>query len=922
MGKKIIVFLLVVAFGLLPVYGCSKQQTDKYPTPSAPILTSTLDSIIVQLIDGAEYKIEDNNWQEENIFTDLESNTEYTVYMRIKAQDGKNASDIVSATITTKNEYINPAIDINVGIDVQKTIIEENKKNISSVSIFNLNEENKNNLFDENDSTYYMSDLIDTENMASLQFDLNDKPSDSNSHIASGIKYIDRIDIYPYIEEDAVKFFPENFDIEISADGVNYTVIASRVDYDTPTDAITIRFAAQSTRYIKINITKANNDKVAFSEIIPYFDFWYSQGSIDAEDGATYYVSNEGDDANSGISPEYPFKTLNRVNSLILNPGNKIYLKKGDIFIGESLMPTGNGTQENPIVISNYGEGENPVIIAGKGMAHGIRLFNNDYYTIDGIDFSDSVTGVNAVSYFKNTDENYSIFEAVKGLIIKNCNFDKMQGNVIIYPSTPVSMRYPDMYFGAGINIVGYSNTSTKNTAVYDGITIENCNFNECDTGIINTLNDMESSYENLNYFDTARPCEAHRNFNTRSLLNLNIKDVNITKSIRSGGIMLYGAYDGCIDNAFIDETGIIGMPWGVAACQISMSEDFTVKKSLFQRTYLRNNSVDGEGFDFESGNINVTLKDSTIKDCEGPAILTYGKNLGWKGTNYNCVVDNCVLENNGIQNTNDHSKVFKDYPDSNEGGIVKNTTITLAYEGQGFLPGYKVDGEVLGGVYNQDNDKTLFGLDFDFETNIVKNPDGVIVAGVGFDENNYYNIVSYNKAWTVDKPQNVYDNNEMVKDTQFEIWYKYNIEQLSDGELSGNYNYNSGFSTKPMPGENIFITLTVDLEEIKEINTLKMFGLGKFPNWLVGSQSCMLPKDFYFEVSNDGVNYTKATIIGHNDGSVVDFDANGIAVNTFQFMVEEARYFRIVITKANENPAVAGEFAIQIAELQLFNLQ
>src|SRR4051794_29493850 len=58
--------------------------------------------------------------------------------------------------------------------------------------------------------------------------------------------------------------------------------------------------------------------------------------------GATYYVSAAGSDSAMGTSPETPWRTLARVTSAPLAPGDQVLLRGGDGF-GETLAPARSG---------------------------------------------------------------------------------------------------------------------------------------------------------------------------------------------------------------------------------------------------------------------------------------------------------------------------------------------------------------------------------------------------------------------------------------------------------------------------------------------------------------------------------------------------------------------------------------------------
>lgn len=74
----------------------------------------------------------------------------------------------------------------------------------------------------------------------------------------------------------------------------------------------------------------------------------------------TYYVSAIGSDGNPGTQAA-PFKTLAKINTMYLQPGDQVLLHRGDIFRG-ALDLKGGGLTNNPITIGAYGSGAAPII--------------------------------------------------------------------------------------------------------------------------------------------------------------------------------------------------------------------------------------------------------------------------------------------------------------------------------------------------------------------------------------------------------------------------------------------------------------------------------------------------------------------------------------------------------------------------------
>ncbi len=69
--------------------------------------------------------------------------------------------------------------------------------------------------------------------------------------------------------------------------------------------------------------------------------------------GTKYYVSEDGNDANDGKSPEKAWKTLEKVSSASLKSGDGVFFKRGDTFRGQLVAQSG-------VTYSAYGEGAKP----------------------------------------------------------------------------------------------------------------------------------------------------------------------------------------------------------------------------------------------------------------------------------------------------------------------------------------------------------------------------------------------------------------------------------------------------------------------------------------------------------------------------------------------------------------------------------
>ncbi len=113
-------------------------------------------------------------------------------------------------------------------------------------------------------------------------------------------------------------------------------------------------------------------------------------------DPQAYYVDAvEGNDINDGKTPQTAWKSLEKLNSLTINAGNKILFRTGQRWHGQ-LTIKNSGTVENPIVIGSYGDGDQPVLSA-VGIVN-LRENNNNNDIEDGEWIPYNAVGGNGLS--------------------------------------------------------------------------------------------------------------------------------------------------------------------------------------------------------------------------------------------------------------------------------------------------------------------------------------------------------------------------------------------------------------------------------------------------------------------------------------------------------------------------------------------
>jgi len=109
--------------------------------------------------------------------------------------------------------------------------------------------------------------------------------------------------------------------------------------------------------------------------------------------GTSYYIcSSVGNDTNGGTISQ-PWKSLAKISSTTLSPGDTVFFRKGDRFEGHFVV-NGSGSASQPVVIAAYGAGNKPVLTGEVGLAGGgdfreaIYINNNDNIVIEGLEIN------------------------------------------------------------------------------------------------------------------------------------------------------------------------------------------------------------------------------------------------------------------------------------------------------------------------------------------------------------------------------------------------------------------------------------------------------------------------------------------------------------------------------------------------------
>ena len=194
-----------------------------------------------------------------------------------------------------------------------------------------------------------------------------------------------------------------------------------------------------------------------------------------------YLSSSQGNDSNKGTI-NAPWKTLKKINTISLKPGDKVFFKKDDTFLGHFVV-NGSGSKKKPIVIGSYASGKLPILSGAVGAENGgdhqeaILILNNDNIIVENIEIQNnrliSRSGVrDQDSYGIQVLNNGN--ESLENFIFRNITFKN------VYASLPVLKEKGENAFN-GLEVAALRFFSTRNTKNsiknIQNTLVENCHF-------------------------------------------------------------------------------------------------------------------------------------------------------------------------------------------------------------------------------------------------------------------------------------------------------------------------------------------------------------------------------------------------------------------------------------------------------------
>lgn len=408
----------------------------------------------------------------------------------------------------------------------------------------------------------------------------------------------------------------------------------------------------------------------------------------------TYYVSPYGDDANSGLSAEAPWKTINKVNSFSFKAGDSILFEGGQTFVG-SIFFWGDdmGSSSHPVVLSSYGAGRAQINASGSG--NGLMAYNTGGIEVRKlVFFSNGATANkhNGVEFY--TDSTADI------------------DHIIIDSVETYGFGTRGISIGAWSNEKGFTNVKITNSVAHEN----------GETGIETYGHWPRFSHKNV----YVGYCKAYNNFGRKDR----------TDKHSGSGIIVSGVDGATIEYCEAFANGKNNGHYGGGPVGIWF---YDVKNGVIQYSESHHNQAgldaDGGGFDIDGGSQNCIIQYCYSHDNEGAGYGMY--EYGSPNAFTNNVIRYNISENDARKN-NDGALAFWGASSASMvmNSQIYNNTVYMNTTGMvwGTPSAVKVLGTAMSGVTIRNN---IFHITSGVR--MLRATDAFATSAILFQNNNYY---------------------------------------------------------------------------------------------------------------------------------------------------------------------------------------
>lgn len=369
--------------------------------------------------------------------------------------------------------------------------------------------------------------------------------------------------------------------------------------------------------------------------------------------GTDYYVDSlSGSDINLGTEADSAWKTLDKVNATVFQPGDRILLKAGSVWENQTLAPGGSGSIGSPIIIDQYGSGSKPAIKANGQFNDAVTLFNQQYWEIHNLDVSNKapVTGTFAESLgdYRGIHITGQDAGSLKYFRINGVDVHDVSGEIAWISGTVPTTPDPGIRFKTGWDgskktggiVFDVSVSDPQNpqqASVFSDVVIENSSVKNTSFGGIifkQYVGDGGGDATIKNVGWGSRTSETDSNFTPHT--DITIRNNFVTQKDTEFGcnaMYLTGIRGALVENNVVDGAGTSGI-------EAYYADNIVIQYNEVFNTTRKAGGADSNGIDPDKATTNILIQYNYIHD-NGDGILICQFSFGSTVIRYN------VLESN-----------------------------------------------------------------------------------------------------------------------------------------------------------------------------------------------------------------------------------------------------------------------------------
>ncbi|WP_075349661.1 right-handed parallel beta-helix repeat-containing protein [Algoriphagus marinus] len=341
-------------------------------------------------------------------------------------------------------------------------------------------------------------------------------------------------------------------------------------------------------------------------------------GSASATD--YYFHPQSGNDQNSGTSHSQAFQTLEKVKSMILQPGDRILLAGGEIFKGSLELKGFKGDAENPLKVDSYypqgNKGNKLALIEAEGYLNGILIEGSSHIQLRNLEITADGYGDQA----PEGDMRVGIMIRAKGNKgVKGITLDRLKLHRIFFEEKGIQRSVEEVKSANGTQKYGW------------GIRI----MNQTESEMIEDIEILNSSISDL----------SHTGIKLTGNMSQNIRSVTIRGNeilhtggpgIQMSGVKFVHVKDNTVSHSGSDDDG---RKWGRGSGLWTWSSSMVlIEHNKFMYANGPGDSA-GAHIDFNCDNIVLQYNFSAYNAGGFAEIL---------GNNYNCAYRYNISVNDG----------------------------------------------------------------------------------------------------------------------------------------------------------------------------------------------------------------------------------------------------------------------------------